>query len=140
MAIQDQITLLIVGAVLALAGSLINFAANFIAARVNAKKDQKINFESKVSQLRLDAAQTAYQYIYKIHRSSSRKVLTQNLADDARDWLDGEAIILGDDIYTSVFAYFNHVSTGSAQSEQNKAMQRAIDNLKLVIKEPFSTN
>lgn len=130
----NSILLLSVGAGLTLIGSLINLIANYYSTKLRAREDREENFKIKLTQLRLDASQRAYQYIYQIHRALSRGSLDQTLADEARNWLDGQVIILGDDIYTAVFSYINHASTNTTVLERTRVMDIAIEKLKSVLK------
>jgi hypothetical protein len=126
--------LLSFGAGLTVAGSLINLIANYYSTKFRAKEDREENFKINLTQLRLDASQRAYQYIYQIHRARSRGSIDQNLVDEARNWLDGQVTILGDDVYTAVFSYFNHASTNTTVSDRANAMDIAVKKLKSVLK------
>jgi hypothetical protein len=134
MGMENSILLLSVGAGLTLLGSLINLVANYYSTKLRAREDREEDFKIKLTQLRLDASQRAYQYIFQIHRALSRGSLDQALADEARSWLDGQVIILGDDIYTAVFSYINHTSTNTTASERANAMDLAVKKLKSVLK------
>jgi len=135
--LQNSIILLTIGAMLTLLGSVVTLVGNYIALKLRANEDRKENFKIKLAELKLQAAQKAYQYIFKIHRASRRSQLSQNIADEARDWLDGQAIILGDEIYTAVFTYFNNVLTNNTPFQQAKAMDQATIKLKSVLKNPL---
>ncbi len=127
---------------------LITLYLNHFLSRQRASKERKESFRLKVYELRIQAAQTAYQYIFKLYRASQAtvkmvgkvgsmtivnksKVDIYDLQQEARDWLDGQALILGDKIYQAVFFYFNSVG----EQGEYKAMEKAQKALRGIIKE-----
>ena len=123
---------------------LITLYFNHFLSRQRTSEERKASFRLKVYELRIQAAQTAYQYAFKLYRAGSRttkigqllvvnkpKVDISDLQQEARDWLDGQALILGDKIYQAVFFYFNSVG----EQGQYKAMEKAQKVLRGVIKE-----
>jgi len=94
------------------------------------------DFKLKLLELKIGAAQQANQYVYRIYReytidSSSEKLI--KLGKETRDWLDGQAILLGDDAYRAVFGFINIVfASGSTKSLIAEAMNLALSELRIV--------
>lgn len=134
----------ILGGFISFIFSSIGFLINHWLTRKRTKEERLESFRLKVYELRIQAAQTAYKYIFKIYRSTQRTtqagnfivvnepvVDTSQLLLEARDWLDGQALILGEKVYQAVLFYFN-----SARSEgEYKTMNAALKTLKNIIKE-----
>ena len=93
-------------------------------------------FQLKLFERKIDAAQKAYMYVYQVHRAYARNLKDTTRADkfakEARDWLDGQILILGEDIHKAVFTYFN--AAPDRDSKAYDLMEEAQSKLKAVIK------
>lgn len=127
-----------------------SFILNYYIHWLNRKRDaeeRKESFKLKLYELKIQAAQTAYQYIYKVYRASSRANSMQgaialddpiwkelrNLTKEARDWLDGQVLILEEKVYKKVFYYFNSVG----DEKQYEIMEDAKKALKATLRKDF---
>ena len=123
-------------AVIAFLGVIIGVLLQYFTSKWRSIEDRKEDFKIKLMELRINAAQTAYKYIFQVHRAYARNIKDTSRADkltrEARDWLDGQILILGEDIHKAVFTYFN--SASFKDSEKYKLMEEAQKKLKEVIK------
>lgn len=126
---------------------LITLYFNHFLSKQRASEERKESFKLKVYELRIQAAQIAYQYIFKIYRAQQTQLMASGqlqmrktdfdeksvtrLAKEARDWLDGQALILGKEVYKAVFFYFNCIG----DSGQYQAMEKAQKILEAIVKE-----
>lgn len=123
---------------------LITLYLNHFLSRQRASEERKESFRLKVYELRIQAAQTAYQYIFKIYRARQKQLMVNkepkmrtinfneksatDIAIEARDWLDGQAIMLGKKIYEAVYTYFNSVGDKGEYEAMDKA-QKALESV-----------
>lgn len=103
------------------------------------KEGRKESFKLKLYELRLQAAQTAYQYVlrvYRAYRIPSRGVDSKQLNIEARDWLDGQALILGEKVYETVIFYFFAMDNPNLSDEEHaKELVKAEEALKSILKD-----
>lgn len=139
----------ILGAILTLSSSLIIQLFVYFLSRKSTKEDRKENFKLELYKLRIDAAQKANQYIFKVYRARAQLVRSQNRTGliqpnsaenieltetekEARDWLDGQALILGK-TFMDVLVYLNMPIFESDAEELSKAQK----SLRALIKKEF---
>ena len=133
----------------AFANLILIFGTQLLIHNLNIKRDEKNRlemFKLKVFELRLNAAQTANQYLLRVNRQSARyghsekfrlvdakfQTELEKLGLEAREWLDGQALILGDEIYQKVFYYLNVV--GKDKKEELAALIAAQNSLARILK------
>jgi len=122
-------------------GFITNFAStvmNYYSSKSRAREDRDETFKLKIIEMRIVAAQKAYQYLFKVYRAceiNSKDPLTVKLSNEARDWLDGQALILGDDIYQAVFYSFNSLTL--QVSKRYEIFEDAKKKLKSILKKPY---
>jgi 7-keto-8-aminopelargonate synthetase-like enzyme len=108
-------------------GSGITFIATVIANYLNLRHSHQLSkqrtieaFKLKLLELKIGAAQKSFQYLYKLHREFSingKSSKCTQLSMEARDWLDGEALLLGQDAYQAVLGYINILCDEKSDNE-----------------------
>ena len=138
--LQNSITLVAYGSGFTLIVYIINLGLNYITNLWQSDRNRKKEYEKDLNRLRLDAAQKAHQYIFRLHRAHAEDPQGRRfryMNKEARDWLDGQAIILGEEIYKAVYFYFNQVMVNNVVSEVAKSMKDAENKLRTVLKKPI---
>jgi hypothetical protein len=104
---------------------LITFVSQLIIFWLNrkaAKEERDESFKLKLFELRLQAAQTAYQYVLRVYRAykvPSKGIDPKKLRIEARDWLDSQALILGKKVYETVIFYFFALENKSLSDQEH---------------------
>ena len=126
-------------AIIAFLGVIIGVLLQYFTSKWRADEDRAEDFKFKLKELRINAAQTAYKYIYQVYRTYARNLENTSRADklakEARDWLDGQILILGEDIHKAVFTYLN--AAGDRDRLTYNLMNEAQKKLKSVLKKDF---
>ena len=126
-------------ALIAILGVIVGVFLQYFTSKWRAEEDREKNFKFRLMELRINAAQTAYKYIFQIYRAYQRNredtSRADKLAKEARDWLDGQILILGDDIHKAVFTYFN--TAKDINSKTFDLMDDAQKKLKKVLNKIF---
>lgn len=111
---------------------------NYYSSKSRAKEDREEAFKFKIMEMRIETAQKAYQYLFRVYRAyeiNQKDPSTIKLTIEARDWLDGQALILGDDIYQAVFSFFNAATLNN--TKKYEIFEDAQKKLKSVLKKSF---
>ncbi len=133
---------LLVGALIPLITTLLNH----LLSRNKSAEDRKEDFKLKLYEFKIKAAQIAHQHLFKIYRARSTLVsvsggtggirtssglveaqLVRRLEKEAREWLDGERFILGEEIYGEMIKFINGPVPGENPVGDINAVQKVLN-------------
>ncbi|MBI2334260.1 hypothetical protein HYU96_00470 [Candidatus Daviesbacteria bacterium] len=113
------------GVIVGFLGSILTLFANHILSRQRDREDREEAFKLKLYELRIQAAQTANQYIFRIYKEQGileglkahltvhepefkkQDDIINDLIQEASNWIDGQVLILGQTINRKFYAYLN---------------------------------
>lgn len=122
----------------------ITFATQLLIFWLNrreAENTRKESFRLKVYELRIRAAQEAYQNVIRVYRAYKVPGVSNNPQDvslSVRDWFDGQALLLGDRVYETLIYYlFSLENNKLSDQDHAKELVKAENALKSILKKDF---
>lgn len=107
--------------------------------RKAAEDDRRRDFDLKLYGLKIEAAQKAYQYVVRVYRAYKIPGLSSDPKKvnlEARDWFDGQALLLGEKVYESLIHYLFSLESPDLKDEEHaKALVKAQNAIKSILKE-----